>query len=130
MRPVRVFVLVLAIVLLPLRGWLGGAMAMASAPLPAQAAAAAATAEHCHPAAGDNDAASPSATPHGAGHEGTGDASHPHAQCSLCQLCHSVAMTGDTPAPPAAVPAQARPPAAAQRFASALPQLADKPPIS
>lgn len=123
----RILVLVLAIVLLPLRGWMGGAMAMETAPLPAavsQAAIAAADAmPPCHEAA---DAAS---AVHPAGHDAPGDASH-HAQCSLCQLCHSAAMTGDTPAAPAAAPARAQPQAPAQRFASALPQQADKPPIS
>lgn len=123
----RILVLVLAIVLLPLRGWMGGAMAMETAPLPAavsQAALAAADAmPPCHEAA---DAASAA---HPAGHDAPADASH-HAQCSLCQLCHSAAMTGDTPTTPAAAPARAQPQAPARRFASALPQQADKPPIS
>lgn len=121
----RILVLVLAIVLLPLRGWMGGAMAMETAPAAvSQAAVAGADAmPPCHEAA---DAASAA---HPAGHDAPGDASH-HAQCSLCQLCHSAAMTGDTPAAPAAAPARAQPQAPAQRFASALPQQADKPPIS
>ncbi|WP_399684851.1 DUF2946 family protein [Xenophilus sp.] len=121
----RILVLVLAIVLLPLRGWMGGAMAMETAPAAvSQAAGAGADAmPPCHEAA---DAASAA---HTAGHDAPGDASH-HAQCSLCQLCHSAAMTGDAPAAPAAAPTLAQPQAPAQRFASALPQQADKPPIS
>ncbi|MFT4266368.1 MAG: hypothetical protein QM586_03950 [Xenophilus sp.] len=117
----RVFVLVLAIILLPLRGWMSGAMATESVPVPAPSAAAAASEAmpHCHEAG---------APAHRSGRDAPDSVPH-HAQCSLCQLCHAVAMAGDVPAAPAA-PVQVRLHAPVQRFTSALPQQADKPPIS
>lgn len=113
----RVFVLVLAILLLPLRGWLGDGMGMAMAIEATQTA----TAAH----AGHDMA--------GMSHDGD-DAPHasPNCQstCSDCQLCHSVAMalwpelTAVVASPrlaPAFVPAA---------FASAEPAPGLKPPIS
>lgn len=116
----RILVLVLAIVLLPLRGWMGSAMALEKPAVPAvnaasQGVAADMTAAHCpEQAAAGQDAPDP--------------ASH-HAQCAQCQLCHSAAATVAALAASAPVPAGALPLSPPARFASALPRLADKPPI-
>ncbi|MFZ3120572.1 MAG: hypothetical protein WA159_19895 [Variovorax sp.] len=124
----RVFVLVLAILLLPLRGWLGDGMSTSMAIKAAQPAAHAAhtmpTDDHAM-----HDRAGMSHDGH-AGHD-TQQASHDcQSTCSDCQLCHSVAMTlwPEVAAPidaPRAAPAFM--PAA---FASAEPAPGLKPPIS
>lgn len=123
----RLFVLVLAIVLLPLRGWMSGAMAMQ---MPAQAlapaAAVAGAMPPCHESAGSG---ADSAAAHAPGHDAPDGPAH-HAPCSLCVLCHSAALGGHAELAPVAAGAHALPRTPAQRFASALPPRADKPPIS
>ncbi|SIP90902.1 hypothetical protein SAMN05880557_10186 [Pseudacidovorax sp. RU35E] len=159
MPPVRLFILVLALVLLPLRGWLEGAMAVEvttaaamSAPghaheadafsLPVQPAVAMTTeaaeaSAHCH----ESQAASVGGDAHGAhahdvespapGHHGDDSGTaHDHGYCGLCQICHSVAMTDAMQAALPAPPARVQPQGHAPHFASALLAQADKPPIS
>jgi len=87
-RSLTVFLLWLAIALLPIRGW-------AAAVMPAAGTGAmpvAAQADHSEP----HDAALPC---HDAHDEPTGASGH---TCSLCDVCHSavVAMTGPAPALP------------------------------
>ncbi|MES2482015.1 MAG: hypothetical protein V4609_08470 [Pseudomonadota bacterium] len=135
----RTLLLALMIALLPIRGWLGDAMAfeMVRHSLPAAEAVVSATSgiaeSHCHEATMEAD------TGHGmaAMHDNGGDAQQPHGTdhancgtCVACQVCHTVALGGmplvDTPH---AAP-QAPPAARAARFASAEPVLGLKPPIS
>lgn len=122
----RVFLLVLAIVLLPLRGWMSGAMAMTPPPAVASASQAVAAADAMPPCHGASEAAEAVKS---SDHEAPANSAH-HAQCSLCQLCHSAVMAETVAALPAAAPQQARPQTPVPRFASAQPQQADKPPIS
>lgn len=159
MPPVRLFILVLALVLLPLRGWLEGAMAVEvttaaamSAPghaheadafsLPVQPAVAMTTeaaepSAHCH----ESQAASVGGDVHGAhahdvespapAHHGDDSGSaHDHGHCGLCQICHSVAMTDAMQAAPLVPPARVQPHRQVAQFASAPLAQADKPPIS
>lgn len=138
----RTLFLALMIALLPVRGWLGDAMAieMVRHSMPAAEAVAgvaqAATEAHCHEA-GDMamnamDNASHADHAMADGHGGDGDhASHQGCgTCTACQVCHSVAL-GGTELPGIAHDApQAAPAAPAARFASTEPFLGLKPPIS
>jgi len=135
----RLLVLVLAIVLLPLRGWLGDAMMLA----PVQPATAghamhaatdgamAAHAMHGMPSTDDHDMhAALAAMDSGATHDGTDSLHAAHTTCDTCQFCHSVAVTAWPEVPmPAAAPAHG-PIAGAMRFASAEAAQGFKPPIS
>jgi len=133
----RHFVLALMIALLPLRGWVGDAMAMeiAAETLEESVLAIESVASNAHSARADaiSDAkntmhpecpdhvASPDDTPHAASDCNT---------CADCQICHSVALTPTLPQlAPAAVPA-AQPQTAARLFASAERAPGFKPPIS
>ncbi len=138
----RTLFLALMIALLPVRGWLGDAMAieMVRHSMPAAEAVAgaaqAATEAHCHEA-GDMamsamDGASHEDHAMSDGHGDDGDhASHQGCgTCTACQVCHSVAL-GGTELPGIAHDApQAAPAAPAARFASTEPFLGLKPPIS
>jgi hypothetical protein len=128
----RLLVLILAIVLLPLRGWLGDAMMLA----PVQQASAGhamhamaesgmqAHAMHAMPSADDHAVHAAHAA---MDHDDTHTA---HTTCDTCQFCHSVAVTAWPEVPmPAAAPAHV-PIADAMRFASAEAAQGFKPPIS
>lgn len=83
----RVFLLALMIVLLPLRGWVGDAMAMDTL-APATAHPATTAGPHAgHEAMADT---AGDATPC-ADHAGTADDDHGCAQCVACNICHSAA---------------------------------------
>lgn len=122
----RLWVLVLAIVLLPLRGWVGDAMMLA----PAQSA----TAGHAMHAMQSADAhdmhAAHLVMDAGATHDGTDSPHAAHTTCDTCQFCHSVAVTAwpEVPMPFAAIAHM--PVAGAMRFASAEAAQGFKPPIS
>ena len=139
----RLLVLVLAIVLLPLRGWLGDAMMLAPVqPTTAGHAvhamadgATAAHAMHAMPSANDNGGhakghAAHAAMDPGATHDGADSPHAAHTTCDTCQFCHSVAVTAWPEVPmPAAAPTHG-PIAGAMRFASAEAAQGFKPPIS
>ena len=122
----RLWVLVLAIVLLPLRGWLGDAMMLA----PVQSATAG-HAMHATPSADAHDMhAAHAPMDAGATHDSTDSPHAAHTTCDTCQFCHSVAVTAWPEVPmPAAAPAHG-PIAGAMRFASAEAAQGFKPPIS
>lgn len=128
----RLLVLILAIVLLPLRGWLGDAMMLA----PVQQASAGhamhamaesgmqAHAMHAMPSADDHAVHAAHAA---MDHDGTHTA---HTTCDTCQFCHSVAVTAWPEVPmPVAAPAHVTV-GDAMRFASAEAAQGFKPPIS
>lgn len=143
----RTLLLALMIALLPLRGWLGDAMAVEmvkhSLPVAASASASMATAAaeaHCHEAmeAGDHGGMDmqmsagtdmPDSSAHathdsaGADHQGCGT-------CTACQVCHTVALGGMPLVDTVHSAPQAPPAAHASRFASAEPAQGLKPPIS
>ena len=134
----RRLLLALMIVLLPLRGWLGDAMAMdLAAPAMQAVAAHAANAEPAHHGGIEHqadaatppcheDAQTPVTTHHGSEHP----ADHGHGHCTACQICHSVAATHGSAALPVIAPRHAAPRTVPARFASAEPRLVAKPPIS
>jgi cytochrome c553 len=118
----RFLVLALAILLLPLRGWLGDAMALQVLRQQVAVAAPAAHADHAMHATG--------------GMEGV---AHDHAAasttdcqstCTNCQLCHSVAMTVWPEVPMLAEVPRTTPAFEPAAFASAEPAPGLKPPIS
>ena len=115
----RVLVLALAVLLLPLRGWLGDAMALDIVQPVASAHAAHAMhdmGEMAH--AVDGETQQPQAQP------------DCHSTCTHCQLCHSVALTV-WPAVTLVVEAPREAPAFEPvAFASAEPGRGFKPPIS
>ncbi|MCU4117944.1 hypothetical protein [Variovorax sp. N23] len=135
----RLLVLVLAIVLLPLRGWLGDAMMLAPVQPSTAGHAMHAMADgamkahgmHAMPSADDNEAhAMHAAMDPGATHDGSEGTHAAHATCDTCQFCHSVAVTAWPEVPmPVTAPAHA-PVAEAMRFASAEAVQGFKPPIS
>jgi hypothetical protein len=102
----RVLLLALMIALLPLRGWLGDAMALELAQPPAASVqhTAAPCAEHAVTVSTD---------------EGAAGTSH-HAGCGLCQICHQATAAQADLALPALPPLpQAAPATGAARFTSA-----------
>ena len=120
------------IALLPLRGWVGDAMAVSMFTAPNQGAAHAGCAENMAPPALAT--ALQAATSHD---RATQDAPNAQAQDdgalthSACDVCNGVVMA--QPTPPGVPAQQAYPLLAAPRtvrFASAVPQQGHKPPIS
>ncbi len=133
----RTLFLALMIALLPLRGWVGDVMAMelAAPPAPTQqgmAMAAPAAMPGCHEA--------PAAAHAGhvmgdvaASHAADADPDTAHAgdgHCTLCQICHSVALAPVLPPLPAARLPMPAPAAGQPLYTSAERALGDKPPIS
>jgi hypothetical protein len=145
----RTLLLALMIALLPIRGWLGDAMAveMVRHSMPAAAAtavsmASAATEAHCHDAMGEMGAmsvmsamdAGDTAAMDMSGHDGNHDAGGADHQgcgtCTACQVCHTVALGGMPLVDTVHGAPQAQPAARTARFASAEPAQGLKPPIS
>jgi hypothetical protein len=138
----RRWLFLLLIVLLPLRGWVGEAMAgqmLQQATAGAHAHAMAQASQHAHAPAMHGDTAAPHAMAAGCCDD---DSAHAPAQaapshaggdcgtCASCQVCSAVAL-----APPQAAVAPAGfthppPPAPERRYASAERALAFKPPRS
>lgn len=133
----RTLVLAFMIALLPVRGWLGDAMAveMVKHSMPVAAAMETAMAddggtmaEHCHASMGDGMRMSAQAGDHTTdhstpSHDGCGT-------CTACQACHTVALGSVDVLNIAHAAPQAPPAAHAIHFASAEPAPGLKPPIS
>ena len=138
----RHLLLVLMIALLPLRGWMGDAMAtsMAAGQLQQQQVAAKMIATHTHEAGAEghfgHEAAAPEAVQ--AAHDCAGDAADEssHAagahceSCAACQACHAVALSHSAPDLNPVFNTPTLPHAAADQFASAEAALRQKPPIT
>ena len=133
----RVLLLALMIALLPVRGWIGDAMAtgmatgMAAGQLQHQPEAAKSIASHAHeavePAAAQ--AVTDDCASHAAG--GTSHTADAHCgSCSVCQACQTVALSTMAPDLTPVVHRFTRPRAVAPQFASAEAALGQKPPIS
>lgn len=128
----RHWILALMIALLPLRSWMGDAMAVAMLATPAHSMAHVATAEPfphkdharheamAEPQHGDMHAMHDSAMPSGGGE-------HTHKSC---EVCNGPAMPFAVPALPSLMPTPGRLTPSAERFASAEPHHGIKPPIS
>lgn len=135
----RTLLLAIMIVLLPVRGWLGDAMAveMVRHSLPAVAAASMATAAaeaHCHEAMEVGDSGmSMDMSSHGDSHDGNSSDHSDHqgcGTCTACQVCHTVALGGLPLADTVNDAPRMQPTAHAERFVSAEPVSGLKPPIS
>lgn len=141
----RTLLLALMIALLPIRGWLGDAMAveMVRHSMPAASsvsmAAATATEAHCHEAMEVGDGmdmaqhmgmsmADAAGSHHDGGHNSTDHQGC--GTCTACQVCHTVALGGMPLIDIVHSAPQAPPAAHASRFASAEPAQGLKPPIS
>jgi hypothetical protein len=131
----RTLFLALMIALLPLRGWVGDVMALELDTAPAKAhhyvSVAAQTAlqegSEVHTVAGHHGHAMPVAS----NEDACDDQLHgAEGHCTLCQICHSVALAPVLPLLPAAVLPLAAPAAAQPLYTSAERALGDKPPIS
>ncbi len=129
----RLLFLALMITLLPLRGWVGDVMAVeriGQAPTAAQHASAPQRDCHETPAHhGPADAASHEETAHATG-QGSAHASGDCAGCTVCQICHSVALAGVPSPAPAATLTMALPQTQVRLHASAERAPGFKPPIS
>lgn len=140
----RTLLLALMIALLPIRGWLGDAMAveMVRHSMPATSSvsvtvAAAAAEAHCHEATQASDGmdmalhmgmADPAGSHDDGSHNGTDHQGC--GTCTACQVCHTVALGGMPLIDIVHSAPQAPPAAHAARFASAEPAPGLKPPIS
>jgi len=122
----RILLLAVMITLLPLRGWVGDAMAMelgAHAMAAAQAEAVHAAADDCHEH-GQAQANAPTAAEHSEAH------GQDCGNCSACQICHSVALASALPTfSTAALPA-VPPVGTSRQLTSAERAPGFKPPIS
>ena len=137
----RRLILAVMIVLLPLRGWIGDAMALEAAtgaPVAIQSIAVdvhpTLEVTHFEADSGRQDLrAGPGHCPDHASAPAEGDDSDTSANghaCTVCQVCHSVAMSADAaPLPTLPLPVLA-PAMSFARFTSALPAPGLKPPIS
>jgi hypothetical protein len=129
----RVFLVALMIAMLPLRGWMGDAMAIGMAGQHQEVAAA--PMEHGMAAAHEDCAGmapatlTPAPTDESAAGSMAG-ASDDCESCSACQVCNSVALATDSPAALALSAPQASPVSVLAQFASFYPQRGHKPPIS
>jgi len=132
--PVRRWLLVFLVLLLPLRGWVGEAMAgqMQEQRLAAAAAQQEHGAGHGHHHAGghhaDDEAAALSGDAH---HEAAAPAAasnHDCGTCASCQACSSFALSPSLPVIPAAGFSQPRPQSPQRAYTSVAPDLAFKPP--
>lgn len=129
----RFLVLALAILLLPLRGWLGDGMGTAMAIEAVQPATAAPA---MHTMSADDHAMHDMAGMSHEGHDAQPASHHAAASpdcqstCSDCQLCHSVAMTLRPEVTSLVEAPRAAPAFSPAAFASAEPAPGFKPPIS
>jgi hypothetical protein len=132
-RPMRRWLLLAMILLLPLRGWVGDAMAAQMLQHRAVEIHAAATGSHDHDAAPQLHGFAHDCDEHARVAATEGEQAQPQAAgdcptCASCQMCSSVALS------PNLFPAlghpfsQPRPEAAQPSYASAEPALAFKPP--
>jgi hypothetical protein len=133
----RHFVLALMIVLLPLRGWVGDAMAteMATGAPEQSVSSIESGAHHAHSAMADADPEAKNSMhadcpDHAASPEDTPQAASGCHSCTACQICHSMALTPSLPQLASAAVSAAQPPAATPLFASAERAPGFKPPIS
>ena len=119
----RVFFIALLIALLPVRGWVGDAMAISMAGLPdgqpATMVMAAADAGHDHHAGMDH-------SDH-ADHDTAGTAGHSH---SACDVCNGPVLTVANSSPELARAVHTLHADRVEAFVSSLPRAGHKPPIS
>lgn len=122
----RVWLVMLLMLLLPLRGWSAAVMQVTHGPAPqvahTQAATPAAASAHCHDTEAPTQAATahPAETPAPPGH---------HQACQACDLCHGALLT-QTVTPTLGMPRQVLHPIPRVTFASTVVVPHHKPPIA
>jgi hypothetical protein len=139
----RLLLLALMIALLPLRGWVGDVMAMEMAAGPSFAIKNIATSAYSTGTRGLFSINSGNSNTECPGHAdaamdtngNTPEPQNPAAQgdcasCGVCQICHTVAVTSDPSPDVNTSPHPMLQPEAGLQFASAIPALRLKPPIS
>lgn len=124
----RHWLLILMIVLIPLRGWTGDAMALAAGDAPVESTA------PCHGVAElaqtvssgqHSEATVVSNMVHGDVEKGVAQ----HSNCTVCDLCNGPALAHPTHSARSTRPVCIHTAPASERFASAVPQRGSKPPI-
>lgn len=126
----RHLLLALMIVLLPIRGWMGDAMALSMLAAPAQAEhhqAAPGTDHAAHAQGGHHQDAAAMADPGAGPHHDGGAGGHTHKSC---EVCNGPAMALSVPAVPALSLRHGLLALRAERFLSSEPHQGIKPPIS
>lgn len=134
----RHLILAIMIVLLPLRGWVGDAMATqmaadsASSTSQHHQVATEVIAAHAHDtgAAGHFDHENALQTAHDCAVQTADTASGHCGSCQICQVCHTVALSPPTAGLNMTFDAPLLPPTSATLFTSAQAALGKKPPIS
>jgi hypothetical protein len=125
----RVVLLILLIALAPLRGMANELMATRMATTLAMSVSAPAAAGDTH--AGGHHCEEMAQAPHHAEQPATTVAAHDGCEnCSLCQMCASAALPAELRVALPVFGPQMQVPTRTDHFASALPALAEKPPIS
>jgi hypothetical protein len=127
-QTMRVWLLALMIALLPLRGWVGDAMALAA--WPAAVASAPESAPPCH-----GEMAMPMVHHHDAHAADTAPLAHnsdgsEHVGCNSCDICHGTVLGGHMAFAGMLQAPSAQPAPAHSRFASAVLPGQHKPPIA
>lgn len=127
----RHLLLALMIALLPIRGWMGDAMALSMLVAPAQTVhhhAAASGADHAMPAGhAQSGHGATEMSDHGTGLQQDDSGEHTHKSC---EVCNGPAMALSVPAVPALSPQHGLLTPPAERFVSSEPHQGIKPPIS
>ena len=125
----RHWILVLMIALLPIRSWMGDAMAVAMLATPAHSMAQMASAEPS-PHADHSAHEAAAAQQHSGMHDNTVQSSGSEHTHKSCEVCNGPAMPFAVPSLPTPMPAPGMLTPPAERFASAEPHQGIKPPIS
>lgn len=125
----RHLLLALMIALLPIRGWMGDAMALSMLVAPAQAMhhPAAAGTGHATGHVQGHDQGATGMTGHGADMQANGGGEHTHKSC---EVCNGPAMALSVPTVPTLSPRHGLLAPPAERFVSSEPHQGIKPPIS
>ncbi len=125
----RHLLLALMIALLPIRGWMGDAMALSTLVAPAQAMhhPAAAGTGHATGHVQGHDQGATGMTGHGADMQANGGGEHTHKSC---EVCNGPAMALSVPTVPTLSPRHGLLAPPAERFVSSEPHQGIKPPIS
>ena len=124
----RHWLLIFMIVLIPLRGWTGGAMSLSLSHAPVG------TTAPCHSAATSASALTGDHhSDQGFLNMATGEPANgvaQHSGCTACDICNGSALAQPAQIAGSSTPSSFRSAPAAERFDSAVPQRGNKPPIA
>ncbi len=126
----RVWLLALMIALLPLRGWVGDAMALAAWPAAVATASATESVPPCHGETATPMVHSPGAQAADSAALSHGSDASDHAGCNSCDICHGAVLGGHVAFAGVLQAPSAQPAPTRARFASAVLPDQHKPPIA